>query len=212
MQHQQGERGQGGVVGDGPVLGHLLEPGPRDPLLPHVLLLGFPVRWSRPETGREEGVVALVHRAVRAVQVTQRSQLSGPESRLLAQFQPGEIGRITVRPGRETALREGPATAADRVPVFLDQVKAVVFGRDDQGKVGLLDERVGAAGPVPPLDLVLPQPEPGVLVDDAGLEGPDVGLGTLAGHPPNVTAGYGVRAAAARRRVARRRVLRRNRA
>jgi len=48
---------------------------------------------------------------------------------------------------RETALRERPGAPPDRVAEFLDEVEAVILGRDDQREVGLLDERVRTAEP-----------------------------------------------------------------
>jgi hypothetical protein len=78
---------------------------------------------------------------------------------------------------REAALREGPAASADRVPVLLDEVETVVFGRDDQGEVVSLDDGVRAAGSVAALNVVLAEPDPGVGIDDAAAERPDFGVG-----------------------------------
>ena len=92
----------------------------------------------------------------------------------LAELQSGQVLRAARLPVREPALREGPGAPADRVPVLLDQVEAVVLGRDDQREVGLLDERVRAARTVAPLDLVPAQAHPAVFVDDPGSERADV--------------------------------------
>src|SRR5580704_12922983 len=83
VQQQERVGGQGGVVGDGAPGDHLLELVPADPLLPHVLLFGLPVRGSRLEAGGQEQVAALVGGAVRAVQEPQPGQFPGPEAGLL---------------------------------------------------------------------------------------------------------------------------------
>src|SRR5262249_58219782 len=80
---------------------------------------------------------------------------------------------------REAALRERPAAAADRVAVLLDEVEAAVLGRNDQGEVVSLDDGVRAAGSVAALDLVPAEPDPGVGVDDAAVERPDLGVGLV---------------------------------
>jgi bifunctional non-homologous end joining protein LigD len=108
---QQRIRRQGGVVGDQALADHLLEPGPVDPGLAHVLLLALPLRRTRFQLGGHEVVPALAADAVGAVQ-----------------------------------------------------------------EPDVVHVRVGAARPVPPLDLVPPQPHPRVLVDDAGGEPADVCL------------------------------------
>ena len=158
-------RGQGGVVGDQPLADHRLEPGPGDPGLAHVLLLLLPLRRTRFQLGGQEVVPALAADAVGAVQEPEPGQHPGPEPGLLAEFQPGQFLRLTGLPGRPPALREGPGALADRVPVLLDQVEAVVLGRDDEREVALLYVSVGAAGAVAPLDVVPPEPHPVVLVD-----------------------------------------------
>jgi hypothetical protein len=53
----------------------------------------------------------------------------------LHQLQPGEFFRAARLAVREPALRERPGTPSDRVPEFLDQVEAVVLGRDDKREV-----------------------------------------------------------------------------
>jgi bifunctional non-homologous end joining protein LigD len=173
---QQRIRRQGGVVGDQALADHLLEPGPVDPGLAHVLLLALPLRRTRFQLGGHEVVPALAADAVGAVQEPDVDQDPGPQAGFLTELQLGEILGVAGLPGRPPALREGPGAPPDRVPVLLDQVKAVVLGRDDHREVGLLHVRVGAARPVPPLDLVPPQPHPRVLVDDAGGEPADVCL------------------------------------
>jgi hypothetical protein len=81
------------------------------------------------------------------VQETEPGQLPGGEAGLLAQFEPGQLGRLAGLAGREAALRERPGTPLDRVPVLLDQVEPAVLGRDDQGEVALFDDRVRACDP-----------------------------------------------------------------
>jgi bifunctional non-homologous end joining protein LigD len=171
---QQPVRGQRGVVGDQALADHLLEPGPADPRLAHVLLLAFAFRRTRLEPGSHEVVAALAGDAVRAVQEPEPGQDPGPQPGLLAELQPGQFLRAAALPGRPPALREGPGTPADRVPVLLDQVEAVVFGRDDQREVRLLHERVSTPGTVAPFDLVPAQPHPGVLIDHPRAEPADI--------------------------------------
>ena len=187
VQQEQGVGGQGGVVGDHAVPDHRLEPVPRHPLLAHVLLFRLPLGRPRFQAGGQEQVAGLVGGAVRAVQETEPGQFPGGEAGFLAQFEPGQVGRRPGPAGREAALRERPGPALDRVPEFFDQVEPAVLGRDDQGEVGLLDDRVGSLRSVPAFDPVLPQADPVILVDDPGAEGPDVGSLGLGGHGPHVT-------------------------
>jgi bifunctional non-homologous end joining protein LigD len=179
---QQRVRRQRRVVGDQPRADHLLEPGPREPRLAHVLLFTFPFRRPRFQVGGHPVVAALVADAVGAVQVSEPGQYSGPEPGLLAELQPGELLRAAGLPRRPAALREGPGAPADRVAVLLDQVEAVVLDRDDQCEVGLVDERVGAARPVPPFDVVPAQPHPLVFVDHPGCERANIGPVRRRGH------------------------------
>jgi hypothetical protein len=51
------------------------------------------------------------------------------------------------------------------VPVLLDQPEAAPLGREHQREVRLLDDGVDAGRAVHALDVVLPQPQPGVAVD-----------------------------------------------
>ena len=186
-EQQQRVRRDGGVVGDDAFADHLLEPGPGHPGLAHVLLFVFPLRRARLKPGGQEEVAALAADAVRAVQVPELDQDPGAQPGLLRELQPGEFLRRARRPVREPALRERPGPPPDRVAELLDQVEAVVFGRDDQREVGLLDERVRAAGPVAPLDLVPAQAHPVVFVDDAGGEHADirtVGRGRASARAP----------------------------
>jgi bifunctional non-homologous end joining protein LigD len=162
------------VVGDEALADHLLEPGPGHPLLAHVLLLVLPLRLARLEPGGHEVVAALAADAVGAVQEPEPGQDPGPQAGLLAELQPGQFLRAAGLPGRPPALRERPGAPPDRVPVLLDQVEAVVLGRDDDREVGLLHERVGPAGAVAPFDLVQAQPHPLILVDHASAEPADV--------------------------------------
>ncbi len=136
-EQQQRIRRDGGVVGDDALADHLLEPGPGHPGLAHVLLFVFPLRRPRLEPGGQEEVAALAGDAVRAVQVPELDQPLGAQPRLLRELQPGELVRLARRPAREPALRERPSPPPDRVAELLDQVEAVVLGRDDQREVGL---------------------------------------------------------------------------
>src|ERR1700691_4977361 len=174
MEQEQGVGSDGGIVGDDALEDHFLEPGPRHPFLAHVLLFMLSFRRARLEPGRQEEMSALAAGAVRAVQEAELDQVPGPQPGFLQQFQPGEFFWLARLPVREAALRERPGAPADRVAELLDQVKAVVLGRDDERVVGLLDERVGAAGAVAPFNLVQPQPHPVILVDDSGRERADV--------------------------------------
>ena len=137
-EQQQRVRGDGGVVGDQALADHLLEPGPGHPGLAHVLLLGLPLRRPRLEPGGQEVVPGLAADAVRAVQVPEPDQLAGAQPGLLRELQPGELLGLARLPVRPAALRERPGAPPDRVAVLLDQVEAVVLGRDDQREVALL--------------------------------------------------------------------------
>ena len=181
-EQQQRVRRDGGVVGDQALADHLLEPGPGHPGLAHVLLFPLPLGRPRREPGGQEVMPGLAAGAVRAVQVPEPDQLAGAQPGLLRELQPGEVLRLAGLPGREPALRERPGAPPDRVAVLLDQVEAVVLGRDDQREVAFLDERVGAARAVAPLDLVPAQPHPVVLVDDAGGEHADIRTVVRGGH------------------------------
>src|SRR6201999_1245934 len=101
---------------------------------------------------------------------------------LLRELEPGQLLGLARLPVRPAALRERPGAPPDRVAVLLDQVEAVVLGRDDQREVALLHERVGAAGAVAPFDLVPAQPNPVVLVDHARSEHADVRVVVLSRH------------------------------
>jgi len=173
---QQRVGGQGRVVGNEALADHLLEPSPAHPRLPHVLLFVLPLRATRFEVAGDEVVTALAADAVGAVQEPEPGQGPGPQPGLLAELQPGELGRAAGLPGRPSALREGPGPPPDRVPVLLDQVKAAVLGRDDDGEVGFLHERVGAARAVAPFDLIPAQAHPGVFVHHPGGKPADVGF------------------------------------
>ena len=172
--HQQGVGRQRGVVRDQALADHLLEPGPAEPRLAHVLLFALPLRRAGLEVGDQPVVATLAGDAVRAMQEPEPGQHPGPQPGLLAELQPGQFLRAAGLPGWPPALRERPGTPADRVAILLDQVEAVVLGRDDQREVGFLDERVGAAGAVAPFDLVPAQPHPRVLVDHPRIERPDI--------------------------------------
>jgi bifunctional non-homologous end joining protein LigD len=165
--HQQ-ERvgGDRGVIHDAAVAGHLLELRPLHPAMPQVLLLDLQVRVARRQAGGQEVMAVLRRHAVRGAQAAERGQVARAKPRLLRELQRGQLLRCPRRLGRESALREGPAAPPDRVPVLLHEVEAAVLGRDDQGEVRLVDERVAAPRPVPALDLVLAQPDPGIGVDD----------------------------------------------
>jgi bifunctional non-homologous end joining protein LigD len=161
--HQQ-ERvgGEGGVIHDAAVPGHLLEFRPLHPTMPQVLLLDLQVGVTGRQAGGQEVVAVLRRHAMRGAQAAERGQRARAETRLLGELQRGELLRCPRRLGREAALREGPAAPSDRVPVLLHEVEAAALGRDDQGEVRLVDERVAAPRPVSALDLVLAQPDPGV--------------------------------------------------
>ena len=171
---QQRVRRQRRVVGDQALADHLLEPGPGEPRLAHVLLFPLPLRRPRFEVGSDEVVAALVAETVRAVQVPELDQDAGPQPGLLAELEPGQFLRAAGLPGRPPALRKGPRPPAYRVPVLLDHMEAVVLGGNDERKVRLVHERVGAAGAIAPFDLVPAQPHPLVFVDHAGGEHADI--------------------------------------
>jgi bifunctional non-homologous end joining protein LigD len=171
---EQRVAGQGGVVGDQALADHLLEPRPRHPCLAHVLLLVFPVRRPGLKAGGQEVMPHLAGEAVGDVQQAEPGEPAGPQAGFLGELEPGQLLRAAGLPGREPALGERPGAPPDRVPVLLDQVETVVLRRDDQREIGLLDERVRAAGAVAPFDLVPAQPHPAVLVDHAGVERADV--------------------------------------
>jgi hypothetical protein len=174
VHQQQGVGGQGGVVGDDAPADHLLEARSRHPGLAHVLLLVFPVRRPRPQPGGQEVVSSLAGHAVGAVKEPQLDEAAGLQARLLGQLEPGQLLGVARLPVRPPALGKRPRPAPDRIPVLLDQVEAVVLGRDDDREIRPLDVRVRAAGTVAPFDLVPAQAHPAVLVDHAGGEPADV--------------------------------------
>jgi hypothetical protein len=156
------------------------------------LFFRLPVRLAGLESGGEVEMAALAGDAVRAVQEAKLDEVLGPEPGFLYEFEPGQFLWAAGAAMREPALRERPGTPPDRVAEFLDEVEAIAFGRDDQGEIGLLHERVAAARAIPALDLVLAEPHPAVLVDDAGRERADiraVHLAVVAAHWTTSSAG-----------------------
>src|SRR5262249_27566356 len=116
------------------------------------------------------------------VEAPEPDELPRAQPSLLRELEPGQLLGLARLPVRPAALRERPGTSPDRVAVLLDQVEAVVLGRDDQREVALLHESVGAAGAVAPFDLVAAQPDPGVPVAHAGGEHADVRVVVLSRH------------------------------
>src|SRR5690242_19208364 len=116
------------------------------------------------------------------MQAPEPDELPCAQPGLLRELEPGQLYGLARLPVRPAALRERPGTPPDRVTVLLDQVEAVILGRDDQREVALLHERVGAAGAVAPFDLVPAQPYPAVLVDHARGEHADVRVVVLGRH------------------------------
>src|SRR5690606_7974082 len=173
---EEGESGEGRVVGDPAVPHQLLELRPGEPPVPHVLLLGLPVRFPRRQVGRDEDVEALPARPVRAVQVAEVLQRPGAQAGLLGELDARQLLRLGLPPPGEGALREAPRALPDRVPVLLDEVEPVPLDGDDQHEVRFVHDPVDAARAVPPLDRVLPDDHPGVLVDDACGDAADRGL------------------------------------
>jgi bifunctional non-homologous end joining protein LigD len=80
---QHGVGGHGGVIGDQALAEHLLEPGARDPGMAHVLFFVVPLRRAGFELGSHEVMGALIGEAVRAVQIPERRENSGPQPGLL---------------------------------------------------------------------------------------------------------------------------------
>jgi bifunctional non-homologous end joining protein LigD len=76
---EEGVGGQGGVIGDQALADHLLEPGARDPVMAHVLFFVVPLGRAGFELGSHEVVGALVGEAVRAVQIPEPRENSGPQ-------------------------------------------------------------------------------------------------------------------------------------
>ena len=166
-EQEEGVGGEGRVVGDFGVAHHFLEFFARHPFVAdaHFLRLGI----GRPgDQVRGQEIVAVLRRhAVGGGQRAQVGQLAGAQAGLLGEFHPGEFFRCPGFPVREAPLRERPAAPPDGVAVLLDQVETVILGGDDQGEVAPLYDRVGAAGSVAALDVVLAEPDPVVGVDDA---------------------------------------------
>ena len=134
-----------------PPSAHLLDftvglPGPWSLLARELCMCRIDVK-----TARQAGIV--VQRP--AHPLTSRSRVS-------------QLRRVAGAAAGEAALREPPGAPPDRIAELLHQVETAPLGRDDQREVGLVHGRVGAAGAVPPLDLVLAQRDPAVPVDDPG--------------------------------------------
>jgi hypothetical protein len=67
-------------------------------------------------------------------------------------------------------------------------MEAAILGRDHEREVVPDDDGVGPRGPVPELDLVPPEPDPGIGVHDVAGERADI---RVIGHAPIVARGSG---------------------
>jgi hypothetical protein len=77
----------------------------------------------------------------------QRAQVGyplGAQPGLLGELQPGELLGRAGFAVREAALRERPATTADRVAILLDEVESAAFGGNDDGEVASFYDGVSA--------------------------------------------------------------------